>query len=56
MAHPQAASDFRSHYIHALVICKQKSTPILVGSSPCSQRGANRPNLVPLDDLELTDD
>jgi len=47
---PQAASGFRSHYIHALVIYKQKFTPIFV---PSSQSEANRLSLVPLDDLEL---
>ena len=39
--------------MHALVICRQRSTPIFVGSSPSSQSRANRLNLVPLDDLEL---
>ena len=47
---PQAASDFRSHCMHALVICKQKFTPIF---APSSQNRANRLSLVPLDDLEL---
>jgi len=46
----QAASGFRSHYMHVLVICKQKFTPVF---APPSQNGANRLNLVPLDDLEL---
>ena len=47
---PQTANGFRSHCIHALVICKQKFTPIFV---PSSQSGANRLSLAPLDDLEL---
>ena len=46
----QATSDFRSDCMHALVICKQKFTPIF---APSSQSGANRLSLVPLDDLKL---
>ena len=47
---PPAASSFRSHYMHALVICKQKSTHIF---APSSQSRANRLSLEPLDELEL---
>ena len=50
---PQAASGFRSHYMHALVICKQNPLLIFVGSLPSSQSGANRLSLVPLDNLQI---